>query len=204
MQPHRIWPWQKAIHCLVDGRIQALENYDVEVSSPSVSFQIPSVARITGKIPYHKRGVKFSRINVLTRDNFTCQYCGNRFPRRKLNYDHVIPRSKGGKTVWENIVSACYPCNAKKRNRTPEQAGMHLIRPAYRPQELPLTTAAFPIDQAPEAWKFYLQDFKVFGWEMERMPGIWDRVTLWRGATHSLSTAGIDPSPWSNAAVLES
>ena len=163
MEPHRIWHWQKSIHCLAGGRIQALENYDVTIASPSVSFQIPSVARITGKIPYHKRGVKFSRINVLTRDNFTCQYCGERFPRRRLNYDHVIPRKQGGKTVWENIVSSCYPCNARKGGRTPEQAKMHLIRPPFKPKELPLTTAAFPIAQAPDEWKFYLQGHQVFG-----------------------------------------
>jgi 5-methylcytosine-specific restriction endonuclease McrA len=156
MQPHRIVPWQNAICRLIDERIEVLESYDETVSSPSVTFYIPSVARIITKIPTHKKGVKFSRINVLTRDNFTCQYCGNKFPRRELNYDHVIPRKQGGKTVWTNIVTACYTCNARKAGRTPKQAKMKLLREPYRPKSLPLPMPAIPVFEAPEEWKFYL------------------------------------------------
>jgi len=156
MQPHRIVSWQDAICRLVCGEIEVLESYGETVSSPSVSFQIPSVARITAKIPTHKKGVKFSRINVLTRDNFQCQYCGERFPRRELNYDHVIPRNQGGKTIWTNIVTACFPCNNRKAGRTPQQAKMRLLKKPVRPKALPLPMPAIPIDKAPEEWEFYL------------------------------------------------
>jgi len=138
------------------NEIEVLESYEETVSSPSVTYRIPSVARLTSKIPTHKKGVKFSRINVLTRDNFTCQYCGNRLPRRELNYDHVTPRNQGGKTVWTNIVTSCYACNARKAGRTPKQARMRLLRPPYRPKSLPLPMPAIPIAMCPEEWAFYL------------------------------------------------
>lgn len=158
MQPHRIVCWEDAICKLVEGEIEVLESYEETVSSPSVTFQVPSVARIVRNIPANKKGVKFSRINVLTRDNFQCQYCGNRFPRRQLNYDHVLPRNQGGKTVWTNIVTACVPCNSRKGGRTPEQAKMKLLKVPVRPTHLPLQMPAVPIRQVPESWRFWLQD----------------------------------------------
>lgn len=157
MQPHRIVHWQDAICKLVEGEIEVLEEYDATVSSPSVTFRVPSVARIKKSIPVSKKGVKFSRINVLTRDNFQCQYCSGRFPRRQLNYDHVIPRKQGGKTVWNNIVTSCLPCNSRKGGRTPEQAGMRLLKKPEKPFQLPLMMPAVPIKTAPETWRFYLQ-----------------------------------------------
>lgn len=161
MQAHRIVGWQEAICKLVEGEIEVLESHEdpeAKVSSPSVSFQIPSVARIKTPIPFNKKGVKFSRVNVLTRDNFTCQYCGNKFPRRQLNYDHVLPRNQGGKTVWTNIVTACLPCNSRKGGRTPEQARMRLLKQPVRPSFLPLQMPAVPVRMVPESWKAYLQD----------------------------------------------
>ena len=74
-----------------------------------------------------RRSVKFSRLNVLLRDNHTCQYCGRRFPRAKLNLDHVLPRSRGGHTTWENIVTSCHVCNRKKGGHTTQEAGVKLI-----------------------------------------------------------------------------
>jgi 5-methylcytosine-specific restriction endonuclease McrA len=156
MQPHRVVTWQNAICRLVSNEIEVLESYEETVSSPSVTFKIPSVARITTKIPMFKKGIKFSRINVLTRDNFICQYCGNRFPRRELNYDHVVPRSQGGKTVWQNVVTSCYTCNSRKAGRTPEQARMRLLKVPVRPKVLPLPVPAIPILKCPEEWGFYL------------------------------------------------
>ena len=157
MQPHRIVPWEDAICKLIEDEIEVLESYLETVSSPSVTFQIPSVARLKSHVPASKKGVKFSRVNVLTRDNFQCQYCGNRFPRRELNYDHVVPRKLGGKTVWENIVASCYPCNSRKAGRTPEQAKMRLLRQPFKPKSLPLSLPTIPIGKAPEEWMFYLQ-----------------------------------------------
>ena len=117
---------------------------------------ICAMQRLRAIIAGMKRGVKFSRINVFARDEFRCQYCGARRPVHELNYDHVVPRVQGGKTVWENIVTSCYECNARKRGRTPEQAGMKLLRAPTKPKALPMTTV-LPRHHGgiPEAWSPY-------------------------------------------------
>jgi len=160
MQPHRVVTWQDAICKLIDDEIESLEitwdGVTFDVNSPSIVLSLPSVARIKTHVPINKKGVKFSRINVLTRDGFQCQYCGNRFPRRELNYDHVVPRNQGGKTVWENIVTSCYPCNSRKAGRTPEQAKIRLLKRPIRPKSLPLAMPTIPVGKAPAEWMFYL------------------------------------------------
>lgn len=80
--------------------------------------------------------VRFSRHNVFVRDNWTCQYCGRQLPRRMLNLDHVLPRSKGGKTGWENVVACCLPCNMKKGDKLPNEAGMRLLQIPSQPRWL--------------------------------------------------------------------
>jgi 5-methylcytosine-specific restriction endonuclease McrA len=160
MRPHRVVDWRTAICKLVEGEIEVLENHDGDdavVCSPSISFVIPSVARIRTYVPVNKKGVKFSRENVLSRDNYRCNYCGEHFARRQLNYDHVIPRCQGGKTVWQNVTTACLPCNSKKGGRTPEQAKMRLLRKPERPQWLPLQMPTITLKSVPEEWGFYLQ-----------------------------------------------
>jgi 5-methylcytosine-specific restriction endonuclease McrA len=159
MQPHHIVCWQDAICKLVEGEIEVIESYEETVSSPSVTFNIPCVARIKTPIPANKKGVKFSRVNVLTRDKFTCQYCGNKFARRQLNYDHVVPRCQGGKTVWQNVVTACIACNSRKGGRTPEQARMRLLQNPVRPSFLPLQMPTMPTMQIPESWVPFLQPY---------------------------------------------
>ena len=81
--------------------------------------------------------VRFSRLNIYARDRNTCQYCGRRPPRAELNLDHVIPRSRGGVTNWENVVCSCVPCNLKKGGRTPDEARMRLLRHPIRPRWTP-------------------------------------------------------------------
>jgi len=157
MSPHRIISWEDAICDLIVGKLDVLTSYEEVVRSPSVEFQIPCVARLVRHLAGYKKGVKFSRFNVMTRDHFKCCYCGRQLPMRQLNYDHVIPRMQGGKTVWENIVTSCYPCNDKKAGRTPAQAGMHLLRKPHKPKTLPLTTPALSLQHVPDAWKSYLQ-----------------------------------------------
>ena len=90
------------------------------------------VLQVYERIP--KGRIRFSRHNIFVRDNHTCQYCNTLMTRRHLNLDHVIPRSQGGKTNWENVVTSCIPCNFRKGCRTPEQAGMSLTRPAHKPR----------------------------------------------------------------------
>lgn len=156
MMPHKVISWQTAVTMSFLGKVEVIEEYDDEIRSPSVSIKAPAVVRLKRPTVGMKRGVKFSRINVFARDEFRCQYCGVRKPARELNYDHVIPRVQGGKTVWENIVSSCYECNSRKRGRTPEQAGMKLRRAPVKPKTLPMTPVIYLGNRhMPPAWSSY-------------------------------------------------
>ena len=151
-QPHRVVSWQRAVTMLFRGVVEVIEEYDEDLRSVTFVMKMPAVVRLLRKVG-RKRAVKFSRMNVLLRDNWTCQYCGQRLPTRKLNYDHVVPRKLGGKTVWENIVTSCIPCNDKKGGRTPEQARMQLLKRPVKPRSLPVV--AFHIDTSeslPDQW----------------------------------------------------
>jgi len=90
-----------------------------------------------------RRHVRFTRHNVYARDHDTCQYCGRRFPRHELNLDHVVPRSQGGLSTWENVVCSCHPCNRRKGGRTPEQSGIRLLTRPARPAWTPFLGEAF-------------------------------------------------------------
>ncbi|MBB6611917.1 HNH endonuclease [Pontibacter sp. Tf4] len=96
----------------------------------STTFPVPSVIRLQRyvHVPYH--GIALSRHNIMRRDNYTCQYCGN---ARNLTLDHLLPRSRGGETNWLNLVTACSRCNTRKGDRTPEEAGLKLLRKPIRP-----------------------------------------------------------------------
>lgn len=154
-RPHAIVSWQRALTLFFLNRIEIVESYDEEIRSVSISIRMPAVVRLLTKIRDSKKGVKFSRINILTRDKFFCQYCGRKFAMSKLNYDHVLPRARGGKTTWENIVTACYPCNDRKGDRTPQEARMPLLREPVRPQSLPLTMLRIE-GTPPDRWASYL------------------------------------------------
>ncbi len=157
MTPHKIVSWQRAVVLVVLGKAEILEEYDVALG-PVVDFKTPSVVRLTKGHPMQKRAVRFSRLNVFTRDGFRCQYCGVKKEMRELNYDHVLPRVRGGKTEWENIATSCYGCNDRKGSRTPEEAGMKLLRKPFKPKSLPLTPA-FHVDASaiPPAWHPFCQ-----------------------------------------------
>lgn len=158
MSPHRVVPWQESVLDFFQGKVEVLETYDDEViSSPSITIGLPCVVRLLRAVSHHKKGVKFSRINIFTRDGFRCQYCGKQYEMRQLNYDHVTPRHQGGKTVWENIVTSCYPCNTRKDRRTPEQASMKLLKRPYKPKTLPMTAPIFTLRNPPEKWVPYIQ-----------------------------------------------
>jgi 5-methylcytosine-specific restriction endonuclease McrA len=100
-------------------------------------IQVPRVLvlQIYDRMP--KTNVRFSRHNIYTRDGNTCQYCGQALDRVDLNLDHVVPRAHGGRTTWENVVCCCLPCNLKKGARTPEQAGIRLLKPPVQPRWTP-------------------------------------------------------------------
>jgi 5-methylcytosine-specific restriction endonuclease McrA len=101
-------------------------------------IRVPRVIVLPGFDRIPKRHVRYSRVNVFARDKFTCQYCGRRPPRSQLNLDHVIPRSLGGRTTWENVVCSCVDCNRRKGGRTPQQARLRLQRSPSKPRWTPL------------------------------------------------------------------
>jgi len=155
--------WQKAISWVSSGRAVIEDVYEgLFLRSPSITFPLPSIIRfITKMTKFFRRGVKFNRRNIWTRDKGKCQYCGKKTPIESFTFDHVIPKSQGGKTIWENIVVACYKCNQKKEGRTPKQAGMTLIQKPFKPKNvadggLPGLNPA----NVPKSWKDYLGSLK--------------------------------------------
>lgn len=101
-------------------------------------IRIPRVLVLSAYERLPRIRVRFSRLNIYARDQDTCQYCGHEFPRNELNLDHVVPRTQGGRTSWENVVCSCVRCNLKKGGRTPEQARMKLLKKPVRPKWTPL------------------------------------------------------------------
>jgi 5-methylcytosine-specific restriction endonuclease McrA len=105
-------------------------------------IRIPRVIVLLTYEHLPKARVRFSRFNIYARDDSTCQYCGRRLPRSELNLDHVIPRSRGGSTTWENVVCSCVACNLRKGGRTPDEAGLRLKRAPSRPRWTPVFRSA--------------------------------------------------------------
>ena len=107
------------------------------VATVNKRIRVPRVLVLSAYEHLPKGRVRFSRLNIYARDGDTCQYCGRKLARSELNLDHIIPRSQGGKTSWENVVCSCVPCNLKKGGRTPEQANMRLLKKPLRPRWTP-------------------------------------------------------------------
>ena len=143
MRPLRVESWQKVICDLFLGKVEVIEySRDRTIRSASQIWQMPSVVRIVRQFKREKIRVKFSRINIYARDGFCCQYCRQRFFSEDLTFDHITPRSKGGRTTWENIVTCCVPCNKTKADRNPSEAGMKLVRQPKKPTYLPAITVS--------------------------------------------------------------
>jgi 5-methylcytosine-specific restriction endonuclease McrA len=118
---------------------QRLEvNGSEAVGTARGSLRVPRVIVLRAYDRVPRRNVRYSRVNVFLRDDYTCQYCGSRPPRSQLNLDHIVPRSLGGKTTWENVVCSCVECNRRKGGRTPEQARLRLRRRPTRPRWTPV------------------------------------------------------------------
>ncbi len=150
-QPMHVTTVRRAVTLLYQGVARALDeefrlldfeswaalaaavNQDA-IHTPRRSIRVPRVIVLVAHTHLPRQRVRFSRINVYARDESTCQYCGRRLPRSELNLDHVVPRSRGGTTSWENVVCSCVSCNLRKGGRTPEEAGLRLRRPPSRPR----------------------------------------------------------------------
>jgi 5-methylcytosine-specific restriction endonuclease McrA len=155
-EPLKVINWQKAITMLCLGKVEVIEEYTSEIHSVSFTIKLPSVVRLLKMVNRNKSPVKFSRQNIYARDRYKCQYCGGRFPTEELTYDHVVPRGRGGKTEWKNIVTCCMECNRKKGGRTPREASMRLIRKPTRPTWVPAVRITIGFREVPQSWRDYL------------------------------------------------
>ncbi len=153
----RIINWQKALRLWFQDKVEILEYHSAFARSPSLSMQIPSVLRLKKYIkPKKNNKIRFNRQNVYLRDKHTCQYCHIIFTYKQLTLDHVIPASKGGPKTWENVVTACRPCNQTKRNRTPHQAGMPLKHKPIKPKKLAIVPFSKVIFAKHSSWLRYI------------------------------------------------
>lgn len=155
-EPLKVINWKKAITLLCLGKVEVIEEYGREIRSVSVTIPLPSVVRLLKMVKRPPRPVRFSRRNIYARDRYRCQYCGKRKATEDLTYDHVLPRSQGGRTEWENIVTCCVGCNRRKGGRTPEEAGMRLIRKPSRPTWIPAVKITIGVKDIPSTWRDYL------------------------------------------------
>jgi 5-methylcytosine-specific restriction endonuclease McrA len=133
-EPLNVCRVRRAIVLLQQNRAEMLENGSGFIHSVNFEFPVPSVIRLASMVRRpHRSGRKLTRLEVFRRDQHTCQYCGRQ--SRQLTLDHVVPRYRGGEHSWENVVSACVPCNRRKAGRTPQEAGMKLVRPPSAPRD---------------------------------------------------------------------
>ncbi len=160
--PLSLWCWQDAVRAVFLDRVNIVSEYEREVQSPSFSMRLPSVVSLKSYVK-PSRTPAFTRFNVFLRDRFTCQYCGS---KEDLTFDHVIPRSKGGMTTWENVVTACSPCNLRKGDKLPEQVEMLPFQRPFAPdvQDLHSNGRLFPPNYLHESWIDYLY------WDTELEP----------------------------------
>jgi 5-methylcytosine-specific restriction endonuclease McrA len=160
--PLSLWSWQDAIKAVFMDRVNIVSEYDTTVRSPSCEFRLPSVVSLKTYVK-PSRNPAFTRFNVFLRDRFTCQYCGS---HDDLTFDHVLPRSKGGLTTWENVVTACSPCNLRKGDRMPAAVAMWPHQTPFQPSvnDLHANGRSFPPNYLHESWLDYLY------WDSELEP----------------------------------
>jgi 5-methylcytosine-specific restriction endonuclease McrA len=127
------------------------------VRTATVEIQVPRVIRLLSYEKVPKQTVKFNRRNIFARDGNQCQYCGRKFPTSELSLDHVVPRSQGGQTTWENIVCACVGCNVRKGGRTPKQAHLSLIRRPEKPKRSPVLNQKLT-QKKYQSWQSFLDN----------------------------------------------
>jgi 5-methylcytosine-specific restriction endonuclease McrA len=152
--PLSLWSWQDAVKAVCLERVNIVSEYDVRIRSPKASFRLPSVVSLKTFVK-PARQPAFTRFNVFLRDRFQCQYCGS---HDELTFDHLMPRSKGGQTTWENVVAACSACNLHKADKSPAEVGLTLARRPYAPsvQDLHNNGRHFPPNYLHQSWLDFL------------------------------------------------
>jgi 5-methylcytosine-specific restriction endonuclease McrA len=154
-EPLKVISWERAVTLFFLGKVEVVEQYERDVRSVSIVIKVPAVVRLLKYVKLGKRKPPLNKINLLSRDNYTCQYCSDSLSRGEATVDHVIPKSKGGISSWDNVVIACSGCNRKKGNRTPREASMRLLSKPEAPEWLPVLNCEFLIE-VPSPWKIFL------------------------------------------------
>jgi 5-methylcytosine-specific restriction endonuclease McrA len=164
--PLSIWPWQEAVKAIFRDTVTVISEYDRVIHSPSFDMKLPSVLALKEYVPM-ARSPAFTRFNVFLRDRWQCQYCADTFKTHELTFDHVIPRSRGGRTNWENIVAACQKCNTQKGNHMPHEVSMYPIHEPRQPSihELQDHGRRFPPNFLHKSWG----DFLYWDTELEEL-----------------------------------
>ena len=155
-EPLMVISWKKAVVMVFLDKVEVVEEYERILRGVTFALRLPAVIRLTRYVRRKTPLVKLSRQNLYVRDSGRCQYCGVSFEQKELTYDHVIPKSRGGKTRWENIVTCCVECNRKKGGRTPGEASMKLVRAPGRPTWVPAIRITIGFHKVPETWRDYL------------------------------------------------
>ena len=160
--PLSTWSWKEALKAVFLNRVNVVSEYNQVVRSPSIEFKLPSVVSLKDYIPMPEKAA-FTRFNVFLRDKFACQYCGD---KKDLTFDHLLPKSKGGLTDWNNVVTACSSCNVKKGGKLYEYCDLKLTNRPYAPtiEDLHKNGRNFPPNFLHESWMDYLY------WDIELEP----------------------------------
>ena len=159
--PLSLWPWQEAIKAVYLKRVNVAAEYEEVVRSEKLTLPLPSVIVLKNYVVPTKT-VPFTRATLFLRDEFTCQYCG--YKGKDLTLDHVVPKSRGGKTRWDNVVAACQSCNLRKAAKTTSQAGFKLKKAPTKPSPEVLLNKGkkFPPNDMHKSWIDFLYFEKDF------------------------------------------
>lgn len=155
-EPIKVITWERAVTLFFLGKVEVVDTYEHEIRSVSLAIRAPAVVRLLRYVSMGRKRPPLSKLNLLARDEYKCQYCNTLLSRQNSTVDHVIPKSQGGKTNWENCVISCHYCNRKKGGNTPEQAKMHLSKPPEQPDWLPVLSVRFH-SNLPRAWLVFLR-----------------------------------------------
>lgn len=157
-EPMRVISWQRAICMFFSGKVEVIEESSNEVHSVSLVIKIPAVVRLLSFVKVRQKAPTLSRANILARDQFECQYCAKQLTPKEATLDHVLPRSQGGRTSWDNLVCCCASCNKRKGNQTPKQANMPLKQKPVKPGWLPVLQIRFN-GKIPDSWQYFLANW---------------------------------------------
>ena len=158
-EPLGIVDLARAVRLLFARKVEVVHRGDRDIRTTSIAFPLPSVVRMLYYVRRARKRVALTKKNVLLRDDYTCAYCVTRGSSHDMTVDHVVPRSRGGSSAWENLVACCAACNARKRDRTPVEARMPLRRAPREPRSIPWVVVRR--NTAADEWGKYLALYNV-------------------------------------------